>query len=167
MTWTRLDTGHPISSILLWPLIGKSKLQMDKECAPGNRGATQGKEWPMPCLEPLIRVAAGAGVSLSPLFPLHLGAVEQLQSMSLTLVQSFEQLHGEAKAFLGRGKQGPGTPKSPAELERENPPCAQSACLPLELTRQDVCQVSSCLSFPPGMIHIGVLLLEHRDLASS
>lgn len=25
----------------------------------------------------------------------------------------------------------------------------------------------SCLSFPPGMSHLGVLLLEHSDLASS
>lgn len=41
------------------------------------------------------------------------------------LVQSFKKLHGEAKA-LGKGKQGPGSPKSP-ELGRRNPPWAQSA----------------------------------------
>lgn len=114
MNRTRLDRGQPISSILLWPMLGKGQLQMEKECAPGNKGDTQGKEWPLPYPEPLSRVAAGAGSSLSPLFPLHLGAAEQLQSMPPILVQSFEQLHGEAKA-LGRGKQSGGsTPKYPA-----------------------------------------------------
>lgn len=167
MTGTRLDTGHPISSILLWPMLGKSQLQMDKECAPGNRGAAQGKEWPLPCPEPLCRVAAGAGGSLSALFSPHLGAAEQLQSVPPILVQSFEQLHREAKA-LGRGKQGlREAPPNHQQLGRGNPSWAQSACPPLALTRQGVRQVSSCLSFPPGMIHLGVLLLEHRDLASS
>lgn len=146
MTGTRVDTGHPISDVLLWPMLGKSRLQVDKECAPGNRGATEGKERPLPCPEPLSRVAAGAGGSLSLLFPLHLGAAEQLQSMPLILAQSFGQLHREAKA-LGRGKAGSreGSPKSPVELGRGNPPWAQSACPPW----QEVCQLGQLLpQFP-------------------
>lgn len=147
MTGTRVDTGQGwTQDVPLWSMLGKSQLQVDKECAPGNRGATQGKEQPLPCPEPLSRVVAGAGGFLSPLFPLHLGAAEQLQSTPLVLAQSFGQLQGEAKA-LGRGKaaSGGGTSKSPAELGRGNPPWAQSACPPPALTRQDVCQLGQLL----------------------
>lgn len=66
--------------------------------------------------------------------------------MPLILAQSFGQLHREAKA-LGRGKAGSreGSPKSPAELGRGNPPWAQSACPPW----QEVCQLGQLLpQFP-------------------
>lgn len=105
MTGTRVDTGQGwTQDVPLWSMLGKSQLQADKECAPGNRGATQGKEQPLPCPEPLSRVAAGAGGFLSPLFPLHLGAAEQLQSMPPVLAQSFrgKQKHWEGvKQHLG------------------------------------------------------------------
>lgn len=62
MTGTRVDTGQGwTQDVPLWSMLGKSQLQADKECAPGNRGATQGKEQPLPCPEPLSRVAAGVG----------------------------------------------------------------------------------------------------------
>lgn len=82
---------------------------MNKDCATGNRAATQGNEWPLPCPEPLSR---GWGHCLHS--PLHLGAAEQLQSVPPFLVQSFEQLHREGKA-LGRGTQGLG--KGPPKLQ--------------------------------------------------
>lgn len=158
-------------NVLLWSMLGKSRLQMDKECAPGNRGGTQGKEWPLPCPGPpqqgLGLLLQGLGAQCFHFFHRTWGLQNSCNQCHRFWSKALSSYTGEGKA-RGRGKaeSGPETPKSPAELGRGNAPWAQTACPPLALTRQDVCQVSSCLSFPPRSAAVGAQGLS-KQLSST
>lgn len=110
LTGTRRDTGHPTISLMFWPRSEQSHLQEDKKCATGDRGAwarqgaaTQARGWPLPYSAPLSRVAVGLSASSLSTTAGNQCASDQPKSMPMTLVHSFRQLRGEAKA-QGRGE---------------------------------------------------------------